>query len=1700
VAIGAYANDGGTGGGWGTWVGHVRIYSYSGSTWTQLGSDIDGEAASDRSGHSVSLSADATTVAIGAIWNGGAGYKAGHVRVYEVYWEYAALTATSDRVCSALTTCSSSEYEAKAPTATRDRVCLAVTTCSSSEYEYAAPTATSNRVCLAVTAPCSSLPYEIKPPYELKTSGKCDEYITTVKECNAAAQDVLNDAVSYIETFSHYNRGSGCMVTYYLGDRSVLLNTHTGSSNDCGYNDYDCICKIIQTYESAAPTATSDRVCSPLTTCSWWSISQYETVAPTATSDRVCSALTTCSSSQYESVAPTATSDRVCSALTTCSSSEYESTAPTATSDRVCSIITPPCSSSEYESVALTATNDRVCSAVTPPCSSLPYEIKPPYELKTSGTCDTYITTLEECEEARKALGVSVYVPNHVSQDDRPSGCIWSNLYATTLFNSNPDSSPTCYYSWNCICKNIQTYESAAPTATSDRVCSIITPPCSSSEFEFESAAPTATSDRVCIIFTCTCSDGTAAIGDACPIHDSPLCVSCDVGYTLRGDICEPTILTVRKVIPRAPTYEMSASDVFCSGHMVKVFDANDGSYNPGLLTASEADECAEACRTRTDVSSTSLYQWGTAISTGSWLKRTVGSPEDGECHCIFDDTECVPYVDTFPFYDMYLFIKSDSICSASAESEVAGNYVRSDCSCEYGFAGDLCLDPRMSCILSGTETPDGNECRCLDERMNNTGGCCPVGTVRASTKYASFTPFEAISPMDDSNYYKSAFYDLCQPHPGISQNESSTSTETSFSVFNYITGASEMRVIGLADDCAGAPSVDFLYDYEYSMSGYCSDAAGMMGVNVYGSNTKNPGVSKEDMTRYCFEACIGKYPPDGTSARQYLGEVHGFTIMQDGSCYCNFQNEMLPESECVYFWSDSTTYRIISAPLGCLEVKGKGITRVMNVGKPHLYTWDTKPRPMVKGSVYESQRTLEWGLHSWGFSGNYDDQTSTRYSIPRISETISVHCKKELFETYEDWIRCAARSCQGLTRGGFSMKRMLIGTVTQGSVVEGEVRCYTDSRGNYGAKQPKTAKEIFEPWRDNFPDTGCKGHIVSVGTADTELQCMQKCIDGTPSGVHDDVKNNLNYFAEGRVTKYFAHSDAYLKDSGTCDTYITTLEECKAARTTLGLSDTSVSSVAWSDLPSGCFSNDDGSDVYFNIYTGSSADCGSYGKSCLCAPVIKKCICYDYVPNKNAPDACIASTALTAYSPFSSASIVKESWKFFEMTDVYLSSAPSDTVLSFDLAPLYQSNEFQRGATVDVDNIVGEFAYHEISFDEPVAHDELTEKCSEFCGESTLDVANYYVKTSGFCTDDGEYIETIDECRDAFSSTGTVVDDVNRFISSNLERGKYCLDHGLVAARAFPGATTECKPVNQELACTQFDDTPSVRYNCYLACIEGYENDDGTPFNFENDHIVDDNNRLPGPSFFDNFIARSFFVQDDGRCYCLQYMTEHCENNGNLFILGTNYETYDIPSAPYCSSNDGKVFFKDPNTVSQREIECGEDGFNCLCRRGTSTNILTPEKARDPALHATFVGNGFCPDTGGGIYELGVNCISGLIDVDGVMRCKNPRERLLGVDWKYNNDNNGIEHPIGQEDCEKECVRRGCTSYSVSTALNLCRFSYDDSCTSLQGSEPAEIEVTGTMPLQEPVHFSRFSMSTDNSKDLTLEVRTQGDVMYSCA
>jgi len=107
VAIGATRNDGTATGD----RGHVRIYQRNVENttitpigWTKLGTDIDAEAASDQSGYTVSLSADGSIVAIGANDNDGNGSNSGHVRVYQILPSEGLLIDASLNVPSIVTT------------------------------------------------------------------------------------------------------------------------------------------------------------------------------------------------------------------------------------------------------------------------------------------------------------------------------------------------------------------------------------------------------------------------------------------------------------------------------------------------------------------------------------------------------------------------------------------------------------------------------------------------------------------------------------------------------------------------------------------------------------------------------------------------------------------------------------------------------------------------------------------------------------------------------------------------------------------------------------------------------------------------------------------------------------------------------------------------------------------------------------------------------------------------------------------------------------------------------------------------------------------------------------------------------------------------------------------------------------------------------------------------------------------------------------------------------------------------------------------------------------------------------------------------------------------------------------------------------------------------------------------------------------
>jgi len=78
IVVGAVGNDGSD-----SYAGHVRVFDWDGTNWVQRGTDIDGETINGRFGFSVSISGDGNTFAAGAFLNNEIDFNAGHVQVFD---------------------------------------------------------------------------------------------------------------------------------------------------------------------------------------------------------------------------------------------------------------------------------------------------------------------------------------------------------------------------------------------------------------------------------------------------------------------------------------------------------------------------------------------------------------------------------------------------------------------------------------------------------------------------------------------------------------------------------------------------------------------------------------------------------------------------------------------------------------------------------------------------------------------------------------------------------------------------------------------------------------------------------------------------------------------------------------------------------------------------------------------------------------------------------------------------------------------------------------------------------------------------------------------------------------------------------------------------------------------------------------------------------------------------------------------------------------------------------------------------------------------------------------------------------------------------------------------------------------------------------------------------------------------------------
>ena len=245
-------------------------------------------------------------------------------------------TETSDRVCTELSRCRVDEFERTAPSPTSDRICAELTICTAQQYESTPPTSGTDRVCTPLTV-CTDNQFESRP-----ATPTSDRMCAGITECRGNEFEVSAPATVRTEY------ASGCV-------NVSVKSTKAQPRPDLRPGMAITVCNENQ-YESAAPTAASDRRCSALTVCHE---GQYESISPSANTDRVCSALTVCAGNQYEKTPPDATSDRVCTALTVCESTQYVSLPPTETTDRACAACHANC-------LTCSAAGERACESCRP--------------------------------------------------------------------------------------------------------------------------------------------------------------------------------------------------------------------------------------------------------------------------------------------------------------------------------------------------------------------------------------------------------------------------------------------------------------------------------------------------------------------------------------------------------------------------------------------------------------------------------------------------------------------------------------------------------------------------------------------------------------------------------------------------------------------------------------------------------------------------------------------------------------------------------------------------------------------------------------------------------------------------------------------------------------------------------------------------------------------------------------------------------------------------------------------------------------------------------------------------------------------------------------------------------------------------------------------------------------------------------------
>ena len=592
---------------------------------------------------------------------------------------------------------------------------------------------------------------------------------------------------------------------------------------------------------------------------------------------------------------------------------------------------------------------------------------------------------------------------------------------------------------------------------------------------------------------------------------------------------------------------------------------------------------------------------------------------------------------------DPYEIDNTQSICHPSPLR--LSNY-KSDCSCKFGFTGNTCETARMMCLWNGEET-DGTECICNDDGEPNTKvskyGCCTKGTYWDQDKYASFTPLSEFEPIPANRFYQDAFLYVCKPPETLLEYENDQ--ERILDIHNYVANTDEY-LLTKPTVCGDAPEKQLFTSVFQTLTSKSPEDFTVTRVTV--GETRDIVVDKD---KTILELKEGSEPKEQCAAfcvSKNKG-YKGFSIFtpkpemvrtsdKEKSTDAGAPNVYCENDDRVPVYASLNTDRNpgwgIGDPNGPVDACRAACTFRPRVSKTENgYAAST---PQNFWDVYSQEDITYIYIHDLYGSDAGTAQGSCSCHTGDLDTCETVEAPVYDAGTIENWYKAHTYK---LERGDTECTCEPFIANMDNQVNFTNPMSYEDNEG-WDNALPRTT----ERYDIQFPvdieaeaqNLGCfenidgrvlkinqlagTSHSISAAeTAYVDTDSARSSVGLTFEGCYEECKHDdvFEYgYAVPELPRYgpdpafpddpgrlpsYSDSGYSIKTEGTCDTYITTLDDCKAAVTALGLSDISVDSATSVLFARGCVSNSAGSTVFINPNTDSIAACGASEFGCIC-------------------------------------------------------------------------------------------------------------------------------------------------------------------------------------------------------------------------------------------------------------------------------------------------------------------------------------------------------------------------------------------------------------------------------------------------------------------------------------------------------------------